>query len=370
MSRLSRYVLKQVILVTVFSTVVLCVLILLVQSLRLVDLIVNRGVSLGYFFQLTILLTPRFLSIVVPIAVFAATLFSYNRLITDSEIVVMRSAGLSQWALARPGMLVATGCVILCFILNLWLVPLSYRNFRDLYVQTRSSVSAAFLREGQFTTIGDSITVYVRARTGTRELRGVLIQDDRNANESWTIMAEQGALVETEEGPRIVVVRGNQQQFKDGKLTMIEFDKYTLDVGLDAATAEDRWRQPQERYLPDLFNPGDSSSDVYYRGKLIAEGHNRIATSLLPLSYAIIGLSMLLSGTFSRRGQLRQLFIAIGFTGMVLVASLAFHNLAGKIPVFNYAMYLNAGLPIVIGLAIMIRSGRMRRRTAGPAVAV
>ena len=109
---------------TVFSTVVLCVLILLVQSLRLVDLIVNRGVSLGHFSYMTMLLTPRCLAIVVPIAVFAATLFTYNRLISDSEIVVMRSAGLSQWALARPGLLVATECPAL-----LHSQPLAYPPF-------------------------------------------------------------------------------------------------------------------------------------------------------------------------------------------------------------------------------------------------
>ena len=59
--------------------------------------------------------------------------------------------------------------------------------------------------------------------------------------------------------------------FREGKLDLIQFDQYTVDVGLEPKDGETRWRQPQERFLHELFNPGTSSSDVYYRGKLIAE---------------------------------------------------------------------------------------------------
>lgn len=369
MTRLSRYITSQIMLVSIGGTLILCMLIMLVQSLRLVDLIINRGLPLSQFLTMTMLMSPRFLAIVVPIAVFAAALFTYNKLISDSEVVVMRAAGLSQWALARPGALVAMVSVLFCFVLNLYLIPVSYRSFRDNYVQARSQVSAGLLKEGQFNTIGDSITIYVRERAGEAELLGLLIQDNRKPEEQWTILAERGVISETADGPRVVVFNGSQQLFRDGKLDLIQFDQYTVDVGLEAKDGETRWRQPQERFLHELFDPGTSQSDVYYRGKLIAEGHNRIASAFLPLSYVMIGISAMLGGQFSRRGQLKRLIVAIALMTTILILSLGFHNLAGKLPQFIYAMYANGLLPIVAGMVYLARSGRIRRRAAAaPAV--
>jgi len=363
MTRLSRYITSQIVLVTIGGTVILCMLIMLVQSLRLVDLIVNRGLPLSQFLTMSVLMSPRFLAIVVPIAVFASALFTYNKLISDNEVVVMRSAGLSQWALARPGLLVATFSVLFCFLLNLYLIPVSYRSFRDHYVQARSQVSASLLKGGQFNSIGDSITIYVRERIGEREILGILIQDNRNPAEQWTILAERGVITETEDGPRVIVSNGSQQIFRDGKLDLIKFDQYTVDVGLEAKDAESRWRQPQERFLHELFNPGTSSSDEYYRGKLIAEGHNRLASALLPFSYVVIAIAAMLGGQFSRRGQLKRMLGAIGLMTTILIFSLGFHNLAGKVPQFIFAMYANSLLPIAFGMVYLARAGHYRRPT-------
>ena len=102
MAKLDRYILRQCFGAMVFITAALSAAIWLAQSLRLIDLIVNRGLSADVFLYLAILILPRFLDIVLPIGAFIAVLFTFNRLITESELVVMRSAGLSHVALAKP----------------------------------------------------------------------------------------------------------------------------------------------------------------------------------------------------------------------------------------------------------------------------
>src|SRR6201986_279798 len=102
MKRADRYILRQCFAVMILVTATLSAAIWLAQSLRLIDLIVNRGLSVDVFLYLAILILPRFLNIVLPIGAFSAVLFTFNRLITESELVVMRSAGLSHVALAKP----------------------------------------------------------------------------------------------------------------------------------------------------------------------------------------------------------------------------------------------------------------------------
>ena len=70
-------------------------LIWLTQSLRFVELVVNRGLSLRVFLQLTGLLIPNFVAVILPITTFVVVQFIYQRLAGDRELTVMRAAGLS-----------------------------------------------------------------------------------------------------------------------------------------------------------------------------------------------------------------------------------------------------------------------------------
>src|ERR1700719_3233676 len=107
MTRLDRYILRQCFGVMIFVTAALSAAIWLVQLVGVIDLIVNRGLSIEIFLYLAALILPRFLDIVLPIGVFIAVLFTFNRLTGESELVVMRSVGLSHLALAKPVLLLA-----------------------------------------------------------------------------------------------------------------------------------------------------------------------------------------------------------------------------------------------------------------------
>ncbi len=78
MDGITKYVFRQVGTVMFFITLCLTLAIWLTQSLRFVDLIVNRGLPVVEFLYLSMLLLPRFLVVVLPVALFASVLFTYN----------------------------------------------------------------------------------------------------------------------------------------------------------------------------------------------------------------------------------------------------------------------------------------------------
>ena len=133
MTSLERYILRQCFGVMVFVTAALSAAIWLAQSLRLIDLIVNRGLSTEIFLYLALLILPRFLDIVLPIGVFIAVLFTFNRLTAESELVVMRSAGLSHLALAKPVLILAGIAFVILMSLSAYFLPASNRAFKDLH---------------------------------------------------------------------------------------------------------------------------------------------------------------------------------------------------------------------------------------------
>ena len=123
LSQLNRYILRQCLTGMLFVTGALTAAVWLAQSLRLVDLIVNRGLSAEVFLYLAMLLVPKFLNIVLPIGAFIAVLFVFNRLITESELVVMRSAGMSPFALAKPVLELAFIAWLILMTLSIYFLP-------------------------------------------------------------------------------------------------------------------------------------------------------------------------------------------------------------------------------------------------------
>src|SRR5215469_11147459 len=169
MDRLTRYILKQSLGTAIFVVLALTAAIWLTQSLRLVDLIVNRGLSGGLFFYLGVLTLPRFVEIVLPIGIFIAVLFTYNKLIAESEIVVMRAAGLSQFGLARAAILLSLVGTVLLLLLAAYFLPATTRAFKDLQFQIRNRYASAVLQEGIFTTLSENLTVFVQGRETSGE---------------------------------------------------------------------------------------------------------------------------------------------------------------------------------------------------------
>ena len=194
-SQLDRYVLRQLLAALVAVTAALVALIWLTQSLRFVELVVNRGLSMRVFLHLTGLLIPNFVAVILPITTFVVVQFVYQRLAGDRELTVMRSAGLSQWALARPALMAATIAMAVSFTLNIWVVPASLTAFKEFQFELRNKVAAFLLQEGVFTAISDQLTVYVRSRDPDGTLRGIMVEDDRQANTHATILAESGRLI-------------------------------------------------------------------------------------------------------------------------------------------------------------------------------
>ncbi|HEY0418203.1 MAG TPA: LptF/LptG family permease, partial [Acetobacteraceae bacterium] len=188
LSRIDRYMFRQLLAALLAVTFALVALIWLTQSLRFVELVVNRGLSFMVFLHLTGLLIPGFVAVILPITCFVVVLFIYQRLAGDRELTVMRAAGLSPFALSRPALNLAALAMLIGYALNLWIVPLSATAFREFHFEIRNRIAAFLLQEGVFTPISNDLVVYVRTRERDGTLRGILVDDARDPAHRATIL--------------------------------------------------------------------------------------------------------------------------------------------------------------------------------------
>ena len=97
--------------------------------------------------QLQLLLLPQLLPVTMPIGLFCGMLYAYWRLSTDSELVVMRAAGLSRMRLARPGIMLGCGCAVVVASMTFYFMPLANTTMRDTRFAWHYIYSTLVLRE-------------------------------------------------------------------------------------------------------------------------------------------------------------------------------------------------------------------------------
>jgi len=365
MGQLHRYMFWQLVWWTIVVAATLTCVVWLTQSLRFVEMIVNTGLSATTFVTFTLLLLPSFLSLIGPIAVFAAIMFTYTKMLNDSEIVVLRATGMSPFKIGQPALLLATLAMLLGYLNTIYLMPASFREFKDLQREFRSELSSLFLQEGVFNPVIDGVTVFIRERSKDGQLYGIIIHDERISEKPVTMMAEQGAIVSSDKGPRVLMVNGNRQEVRedDGRLSLLYFDRYTFDLSALNKTEINLWREPEERFIHELFFLSDQAEVVYNYRLLRMEGLFRLSSPLLYVAFAVIGLAFLLGGEFNRRGQFLRILIAVCCVTAIQIIVLSIKNLGEKTPALESIIYLLPLLATAGFLLILISSKpRLDRR--------
>ena len=363
MPRYQRYLFRQLIGPFLLVALGLTAVVWLSQSLRIIDLIVNKGLSFSTFLLMSMLVLPTFLGAILPIAFFCALLFVYNRLTIDSELVCLRAAGISQWSLAKPALVMATIIVVASYAIVMYVMPISHREFKERQFVLRSDHSALLLEEGSFNSLTEGVTVYIRGREGGT-LNGILVHDARERERPVTMMAERGRLVQTAEGPRFILFNGHRQRIDrdSAQLSLLNFERYTMDLGEFAQRGGNRWREPRERFLGELLDPESEGADRL-RGKFLSEAHNRIVSPLFAYTLVAIGLAALLLGNVDRRGQWRRMLVAIGAAVVFEAVALFLVNATAKNSGLIPLMYLNPVLVTAAALAVL--RGRLPRLLGG-----
>jgi lipopolysaccharide export system permease protein len=353
--RIDRYILRQLVLALVAVTSGLVALIWLTQSLRFIELVVNRGLSLRVFAQLTGLLIPNFVAVILPITTFVVVQFVYQRLAGDRELTVMRAAGLSPMGLARPALVLAVMSVLAGYALNVWIVPASFGAFREFQFEIRNRVAAFLLQEGVFTPVSDDLTVYVRARDPDGTLRGIMVDDARNKSSHATILAETGRLMAGTGVPRVLLINGSRQELdhQTGRLNVLTFAENTVELTQDDKPGEQRFRDPTEMSIDELLHPAPGAVADRDIGKLRVEAHRRLSTPLTAVGFTLIALVSVLMGMFRRHGGLVRPFLAIMTVVALVALGLAVANLAARETSLIPLIWLHAIAPGVIAAWVL-----------------
>lgn len=298
------------------------------RAVLLFDKLISDGQTAWVVLEFTALTLPNVIRLVLPVAAFAATIYALNRLSGESELVVMQSAGVSPWRLARPvavfGLIVAGLMLVLVHVL----VPGAKARLVDRQAQISQDVTARFLSEGSFQSPAAGITIYIRAISDLGELLDLFLFDSRSMTAQTTYTAEKALIVPSPTGPKLVMFDGTAQTLRgsDGAIAITRFADFTYDIGAVIGTPRRGKLSLDEVPSWQLMAP--SAGMLAEAGASPAEArremHDRLAQPLMAPAAALIGVAALLLGGFSRFGLWRQMVLAVlGLIGLQTLSNLA-----------------------------------------------
>lgn len=360
---IERYVFRMALAATVVCTLVLTAVIWITQALRELDLLTAKGQTIMMFLAITGLTLPALVTIIGPVALFIACIFTLNKLNSDSELIVMSAAGAPPSTILKPLAFLAALCCIGVAAMTIYVMPASFRGVRDLFTKIQADVISNIVKEGQFVTLDRGVVFHYRERSG-QTLNGVFIQDRRDQDKVSVYLAERGQTTEANGVSYLILEKGSVQRMSGNQqdASIVVFDRYAIDLSEMAAAAEAAYYKPREQTTWQLlFSDATRPPPAILLGKYRAELHDRLSSPLYPLAFALIAFAALGSARTTRQG--RGVSIAVAVLTMAAVRGAGFiatAAIAGN-AALSPAAYLAPLLGGAIGSWLIWRGGDLAR---------
>lgn len=256
----------------------------------------------------------RFLTLVLPLALFLGLLISISRMYAESEMAVLASVGLGPQRLWKPLVLVSAPVVLIVGLASLWLAPQSAQRAKEMIEAANRSFLIAGLEPGRFVELpGGAGVLYVTELTpdGTR-FSELFVQRENDQGRLDIITAHQGHL-------QLIGETGRYLRLTDG---------FRVEGAIGSRDFRMMRFQSNDIRVPDREQRGkgedlsaDSTAALYASGlpQSVAEVHWRIA---MPLFVAILAIfAMPLARSEPRQPQYGLVLFAllVYIVGMILM---------------------------------------------------
>jgi len=302
-TKIQKYIIREILSPTLLCLLIFTMVLLMGRLMKLVDLVVNRGVSISDILVLFGTMLPAFLNITLPLSFLMGIMIGLSRMSADCETIAMKAAGIGLAQMARPVLALAIIFSMLTAVAGLWLKPWGYQAFREqVFAITMQRATIGFQPQ-VFMKQFDNMVLYANdldARTG--QMNGLFIVE-KKPDATMLIFAEQGDIVADEEQESITVrlqdgTIHRQQADDDSAYQLINFRSYDVQPDLasngeQAAEKTGRRKRPKEMSTGQLWQQlsnGQSDSNQRKLGAVQAEMHTRLVSPMAPLIFALFGL--------------------------------------------------------------------------------
>jgi lipopolysaccharide export system permease protein len=326
---LARYLISEILPPFFFGLLAFTFVLLIARILKLIELVVTRGVPLLQIAKLLSLILPTFLELTVPMAFLLAILLGLGRLSHDQEILALKASGVSPlrilWPIAHLALIIAAITLLLTMVAR----PAANQALKkELYNIAKSRIGTA-LKEKVFNDDFPKILIYVEEIIPPgNTAQGVLIVDKRDPQRDDIILGKV-AIISTDEQTNTLGLRlfdGSiyEREKKRPGFSQTRFNIYDFKLDLDDLVGPVKKKDsgPKEVSLNHLIATIHQKEDSGV--KAIPERmelQQRFSFAFVPLIFCLLGVSLILLPHSARAGRswgfLLCLFWLLAYYGLL-----------------------------------------------------
>lgn len=343
MKIIDRYILKEMTSAFLVGLSVFTFILIMGKVLRLMELIITKGVEVLMVLKLFASILPSFLALTVPMAVLLAALSSYGRLAADSEVIALKTTGWSLYRLILPAILFGFVAYLITLFLMLVAGPKSNHAFKNQVWSITKTRATLGLREEIYNTDFGGLSLYVQKLDEERStLKGVFIADSRNPDNPRIITAKEGRLIPDPYGFRMLLrlfdggVHLSHPQ-EPARYRQLSFTTFEMDLDLNPGLMETLGRAKGESEMT-LRELNQKIKELRKRGgnyyPFLVELHKKLALPLACLIFVLLGTPLGLK--VKKSGRVSGFLMSIPILLVYYILLVAGEGLGerGKIPVF------------------------------------
>ena len=342
-----RYIFRQMLRTSFAVMLTLVGIMWLFQTIRILELVINRGAPMTDFLLMSVTVIPLWLTIAIPISVFVAVMWVFHRALVDRELLVAQASGRSAIQLARAP--IALGVLFTTFLVinSVFLLPLSFGVYKEVQFKLRNTIPTVMLQDNVFIDVVDGMTMLIGKKYKDGHAENVFIHDEKTDGVIVTMTAKAGRFIEKDGKPAVILNDGHRFELSQDKQSgaTLMFDTHTVSI-----TPRDRkqsTRMPiemNEDRISNLLNP-DASPQAVYVNQRVAEGHYRIASPFLAFALIMIASTGVLYGQIRRSNWSQRTIATIAVGILCISAIVSARSLATTSPLMIPLIYLSMLVP-------------------------
>lgn len=205
--RIDFYILREILGPLGLGFLVYTFILLLQFLFSSAEMIIRRGLPVATVAELLAYSLPNIVVLTIPMALLLGVLVGIGRLASDSELVALRSSGVSIFRMLRSVLVLAGALTIVTGALMIHFLPRGNHAVSRLYLDILARTVGQQIEPRVFYTEWQGKVLYVFGTAGDRgsEWRGVFLADAVPGERQETILARSGRLHVEGEGERVVL---------------------------------------------------------------------------------------------------------------------------------------------------------------------
>ena len=299
------------------------------QAVRLLDLIGEEGNSIKTYFLYALSVMPKYFSKISIVIFFISFFVTVIKFQEHNELNALWFSGLEKKKFINYLLKSSILIIAILIIVRSLIIPYFSNYSRYLLLSTGVGAIGPLIKQNNFNNPLKKITIYVGKKNQINELEDIILFEE-NSDIKKTIIAKSGVLINENNKNLLVLVDGSiQEERKDKKISVLDFDKITLDLIQYNKKAVDYYKF-NEILTIELLKKLNNKNNSQYQN-IVGELNDRIIMPLFIPALILLTCSLIITNKEIINNNLLKLLVFTYGIAIIIISEILLEFSSKKI---------------------------------------